>query len=177
MMYLNFVCQVDRLNSTVDGERSYTMSVVNFDCISSYEDEQDWGRQLAQAKHHVQFVSYAKSLDCVANHRDDVEELKQQNLFDAQKGGVQLWLPDGPTGHFYVTALSGKDGLGDVSKLADIGLQNEHLFLQFAVEVGFSKFEENSQIIRPVTFDMFCKGTRMYLPGMPQTGLVRRHAP
>lgn len=176
-MYLNFICQVDRLISNTSGGRSYGLSTANFDHISSWEDEQEWGRQLSQARHQVQILSYPKSQDCIANLRDDVEDLEAKGLFNPQTGGVKLWLPDGPTGNFFVTLMGGTDGLGEISTLAEMGLQSQHLFLQFSVDVDFSKFAENPNLVRPVTFEMFCDGTRMYLPGLPEIQLVRRAIP
>jgi len=174
-MYFNFLCQVDRLNSTIDCQRHYILSPISFDCTSSCEDEKEFARQLAQASHHIGFVAYPKSLESIANQRESVLELKEHGLFDEQKGGVQLWLPDGPAGTLYVTVLSGSEGLGDIATMADIALQNEHLNLQFSVNVGFSKFEENPYMPKPITFEMFCHGACIYAPNIPDVCLVRRH--
>ncbi len=175
-MFFNFVCQVDRLNSNIDCQRHYILNPISFECTTSYDDEKECAHRLAQARHHVGFVAWPKSLENIAAHRESVLELKEHKLFDEQKGGVQLWLPDGPTGALYVNVLSGSDGLGDVATMADLALQNEHLNLQFSVNVVFSKFEENPYMPKPITFEMFCKGARMYVPNIPDVGLVRRHA-
>ena len=176
-MYLNYVCQVDRLNSDNDGNRSYVLSVIDFKCISSWEEEQEWGRRLEGARHHAQIQSYPRSLDSIANLRDDLSALTQHGLFDEERGAVQFWLPDGPLGSLHATILAGKGGLNEVERLADTGLECEHLYLQFAVNVGFSISADNPHFPMPVTFEMFCAGTRLYVPRMPDVGLVRKHIP
>ena len=176
-MYLNYICQVDRLNSDADGNRSYVLSVLDTGCISSWDNEQEWGRQLAGARHHVQIESHPKSLDSIANLRDDLSGLMESKLFDEERGGVRLWLPSGLLGALHVTILAGKGGLGELATLADMGLESEHLYLQFSVNAGFSLHADNPLLPMPVTFEMFCAGTRLYLPGLPDVGLVRKHVP
>ena len=176
-MYLNYICQVDRLNSDADRNRSYILSVIELKCISSWENEQEWGRRLEGARHHAKIQSYPKSLECVARLGDDLSELTQHNLFDEDYGAIQLWLPDGPLGSLYATILSGKSGLVEIETLADMALKSEHLYTQFTVDVGFSVRADNPHFPMPVTFEMFCGGTRMYVPRMPDVGLVRKHVP
>ena len=176
-MYLNFICQVNRLNSDWDANHTYIMSVVDFSFVASHPDEQEWGQALALASHHVQAESHPKALHAIASLRDNLSELTQKGLFDRQRGGVRLWLPDGPLGSHHVSMLAGESGLGEFGTLADRALESEHLFIQFCVNVGFSIHSDNPNLPMPVTFDMFCSGTRMFSPGLPDVGLVRRHAP
>ena len=176
-MYLNYICQVDRLNSDVDRNRSYILKVIEFRCVSSWEKEQEWARRLEGARHSAQIQSYPKSIGYISNLMDDLSDLTRHRLFDEEQGAVQLWLPDGPLGSLHATILAGKGGLKEVETLADMGLENEHLYLQFSVNVGFSVHADNPHLPMPVTFEMFCAGTRMYVPGMPDFGLVRKHVP
>lgn len=175
-MYLNFICRVDRVNSGVDGERQYILSTISSDCHSAFDEEQKALAELAQVKSHVEFLSPQKSLQSIDLHRERLKNLIEQQLFDEKKGGVKLWLPDGPSGTMYVTALSGTDGLGDIAKLADTALGSAHLYLQFSVYVVFSKYADNDRMMRPVTFEQFCDGVCQYVPHLPEVGLVRRHS-
>ena len=176
-MYLHFICQVERLNSTSDCRRHYILSPQNFDASAAHDEDSQYCQKLSLSRQHVEILSHPISLEAIANQREAIEELESSGHFDQQKGGVQLWLPDGPLGTLYVSLLSGTDGLGDIETLADRALQSEHLYLQFSVYLGFSKFEDNPHMTRPITFDMFCKGARMYVAKLPKVGLVRRHIP
>jgi hypothetical protein len=176
-MLMNFICQIDRLNSNIKGQRNYIASAISFDCLSSDRVEQEFGRELAQSRQHFTFIEFPESLSSIRRQMESVTELTKQSLFDEQAGGMQLWLPDGPLGSFYISALSGSDGLGDIASLADMALQNQHLYIQFSINVGFSMVDNNPHLPRPVTIDMFREGVCMYVPNLPEVGLVRRHIP
>ena len=176
-MYLNYVCQVDRINSAAEGGRSYILSVIDLKCISSWDDEQEWGRQLTDARQHVQFESHPKSLESIRGLRDNLSEIVDKGLFDEDHGGIRLWLPNGLLGTLHVTILAGKSGLGELATLAEMALKSDHLYIQFSINFQFSLYEVNPQVPMPVTFEMFCAGTRLYERGLPDVGLVRRHVP
>lgn len=176
-MNFNFVCQVDRLNVSSEGRRHYALSSVNFDCFSSYDEEQQWIRKLAQAEPHIDLVSYPESLNHIAMMGCDVAQLKESGHFDEDHGCVMLSSPNKLLSQLYVSVLAGKRGLGTFEELADKALQNQHLYVQFIVEAGFPLQPNNPLVQMPVTFEMFCEGTHLFASAVKEVGLVRRHIP
>lgn len=105
--------------------------------------------------------------------QDELDELLIEAPDAARLGGVLIWAMNPLLSSVVIDVLLGTNA--SYPPELEESLHSEHLGIGLDFEPGFSLVDGNRMMTRPVTYNQFKEGKRIFLNKIPEFSLIRKH--